>query len=137
MTMPTADEVGTLAKSLAAVAGVVGGVWALVAKVRRRRQRDRERREAESRAIRYLLDATRHALNVLAPADERRFIDVDELVRQKLLIDQIRDALWQFDGHESERATEQAAENIVRVLTRTQRIQVKQQKQDIFPEGER
>lgn len=130
LSIPSPEEVGAWAKTLAAVGGVAGGAWALGVRVARRRRLDRERKAQEARAIRYLLDAVRHALNVIVPSEDRRFVDVDELVRQKLLIDQVRDALWRYDGHESERATEQATERIVEVLTRTQRIKAKEQGKD-------
>lgn len=128
--LPSAEDVGAWAKTLAAVGGVVGGLWALGVRIAKRHRLERERKAQEARAIRYLLDAVRHALNVIVPTEDRRFIDVDELVRQKLLIDQVRDALWRYDGHESERATEQATERIVEVLTRTQRIKAKEQGKD-------
>lgn len=133
--LPSAEDVGAWAKTMAAVGGVVGGLWALGVRIAKRRRLERERKAQEARAIRYLLDAVRHALNVIVPSEDRRFVDVDELVRQKLLIDQVRDALWRYDGHESERATEQATERIVEVLTRTQRIKAKEQQQNPFKDG--
>lgn len=140
--IPSPEQVGDAAKTVAAVGGVVGGAWALVARWRRRCREAQERRALEGKAVRYLLDAVRHSLNVLTPGDERRLIDVDEIARQKVLIDQIRDLLWIADGHKSERESQRQTEEIVRVLTRTQRIQAKEQQQNPFadgwtPEGER
>jgi hypothetical protein len=126
--MPTPQEVEDHAKSILAVSAVVAGTWALVTRWWRRRKAAAEMREIESRAIRYLLDAQRHALNVIVPHEDRRLIDVDQLVRQKVLIDQIRDRLWAADGHDK------TVQDIVNVLTRTQAIKAKQQ-QDVFEDG--
>lgn len=130
--MPTPQEVEDHAKSILAVGAIVGGAWAVARRWYRRRRAEAEIRELESRAIRYLLDAQRHALNVIVPHEDRRLIDVDELHRQKLLIDQIRDRLWKADGHS------QTLQDIVNVLTRTQRIQAKHdaKQQDIFAEDD-
>lgn len=126
--MPTPQEVEDSAKSLLAVGAIVGGAWAVARRWLRRRKAADEMRELESRAIRYLLDAQRHALNVIVPHEDRRLINLDELMRQKLLIDQIRDRLWAADGHDK------TVQDIVNVLTRTQAIKAKQQ-QDVFADG--
>lgn len=130
ITIPTPDEVGDAAKTVAAVGGVVGGAWALVTRWRRRCREAEERRALEGKAVRYMLDAMRHTLHVVTPTEERRFIDLDELARQKVLIDQVRDQLWIADGHHSEREAQRQTEELVRVLTRTQRIRVKEQGKD-------
>lgn len=129
-TWPTA-ELESTAKALAAIAGLLAGAWALLARWARRRRAARERRDLEGKAIRYLLDAMRHSLHVWTPAghDDARLIDVDELLRQKLLIDAIRDQLWIADGNESARVTEQVAADIVKVITRTQAIRAKRERQ--------
>lgn len=130
VSIPTPQEVEDHAKSILAVSAIVGGAWALATRWHRRRRAAREMRELESRAIRYLLDAQRHALNVIVPHEDRRMINVDELVRQKVLIDQIRDRLWTADGHDK------TVQDIVNVLTRTQAIQAKQQQEgDLFKDG--
>lgn len=136
--IPSPDEVGAAAKTVAAVGGVVGGAWALVSRWRRRCREADERRALEGKAVRYMLDAMRHTLHVVTPTEERRFIDLDEMARQKVLIDQIRDQLWIADGHTSEREAQRQTEEIVRVLTRTQRIQAKENpfKDGWTPEGE-
>lgn len=132
ISIPTPEQVGDGAKTLAAIGGIVGGAWALVTRWRRRCREAEERRALEAKAVRYLLDAVRHSLNVLSPTDERRLIDVDELARQKVLIDQIRDLLWIADGHKSDRDAQRQTEEIVRVLTRTQAIR---QKENPFKDG--
>ena len=116
----------------------MGGAWALVSRWRRRCREADERRALEGKAVRYMLDAMRHTLHVVTPTEERRFIDLDEMARQKVLIDQIRDQLWIADGHTSEREAQRQTEEIVRVLTRTQRIQAKENpfKDGWTPEGE-
>jgi hypothetical protein len=131
VSLPTPQEVEDHAKSILAVSAIVGGAWALARRWYRQRVVAREMRRMESRAIRYLLDAQRHALNVIVPHEDRRLINVDELVRQKILIDQMRDQLWAADGHDK------TVQDIVNVLTRTQAIQAKQQRQDnaLFKDG--
>lgn len=130
VSMPTPQDVESHAKSILAVSAIVGGAWALARRWYRRHRAAREMRELESRAIRYLLDAQRHALNVIVPHEDRRLINVDELVRQKILIDQIRDRLWAADGHDK------TVQDIVNVLTRTQAIQAKeQQNANLFKDG--
>lgn len=133
--IPSPDEVGDAAKTVAAVGGVVGGAWALIARWRRRCREAQERRALEGKAVRYLLDAMRHTLHVVTPTEERRFIDLDELARQKVLVDQIRDQLWICDGHKSDREAQRQTEEIVRVLTRTQRIKAKEQRNNPFADG--
>lgn len=134
--LPSAEDVGAWAKTLAAVGGVVGALWALGAKVARRHRLERERKTLEGKAVRYLLDAMRHTLHVVTPTEERRFIDLDELARQKVMIDEVRDLLWVMDGHKSEREAQRQAEEIVRVITRTQRIKAKeQQRENPFTDG--
>lgn len=132
----TPEQVGDWAKTIAAIGGIVGGVWALVTKAVRRRRAAQQRAALEAKATRYLLDAMRHALHVMQPGPSR-FLDVDELQRQKVLIDGVRDELWIADGHASEREQERAAAEIVRVLTRTQAIQAKHQRQDMFSDEDR
>lgn len=125
--MPTQEELGDWAKTIAAIGGILGGIWALARRLWRRYVHAREVRALEAKAVRYLLDAQRHALYALAPAGDRhRLIDVDELTRQKTLIDEVRDELWVADGHASEREEQRRVEGIVRVLTRTQAIQAKE-----------
>jgi hypothetical protein len=126
LTIPTADEIGAVAKTIAAVGGLLGGIWAILSRIAKRRREVKVRRELEAKAIRYLLDAMRHSLNALTP-DERRAspIDADELVRQKALIDEVRDMIWVADGHSSEREAQRQAEDILRVITRTQAIERK------------
>lgn len=138
VSIPTADQVGDAAKTLAAIGGIVGGAWALVARWLRRRREAKAKHELEAKAIRYLLDAVRHSLNVFATGDDRRFVDLDELARQKVLIDQVRDLLWIADGHQSERDAQRLGEDIVRVLTRTQAIKAKDNpfKDGWTPEGD-
>jgi hypothetical protein len=131
----TADQIGDWAKTVAAVGGIVGGAWALATRWLKRHRAARQRRALEGKAVRYLLDAMRHSLHVLQPG-ERRLVDMDELARQKVLIDGVRDELWVADGHASERENERNVAEIVRVLTRTQAIQAKG-KQDMFADGGR
>lgn len=133
ITLPSPQQIEDGAKSLLAVGALVGAVLAICRRWSTRRRAERERRELEAKAIRYLLDATRHALGVIVPHEGRRMIDDAELIRQKILIDQVRDRIWQADGHTS---AERQAEEIVNVLTRTQAIKVKQDRQDMFTEGD-
>jgi hypothetical protein len=125
--LPTSKEVEDGAKSVLAIGALVGATWALCRRWYTRRRTAREVRELESRALRYLLDAQRHTLNVIVPHEDRRLIDVDELHRQKLLIDQVRDRLWKADGHS------QTLQDIVQVITRTQAIQAKRDRQPDNP----
>lgn len=119
-------EVEGWAKTIAAIGGIVGGAWALAVRILRRRRREQERRDLEAKAIRYLLDAMRHTLHVMAPGERGRLIDVGELERQKVLVDQVRDLLWIADGHQSERDAQAAAAELGRWLTRTQAIEAKE-----------
>ncbi|MEY4933095.1 MAG: hypothetical protein RLZZ403_1415 [Pseudomonadota bacterium] len=108
---------------LLAVAGWIGRrfvAW------RKRTKAAAQMHALEGKAIRYLLDAQRHALHMLVRASEDdRLIDLDEMTRQKVLIDDMRDQIWIADGHEGQHATEQAAADIMKFLTRTQAIQAK------------
>ena len=93
---------------------------------RKRHKADAQMHALEGKAIRYMLDAQRHALHLLVPVSEPdQLIDRDEMIRQKVLIDDMRDQLWIADGHESQHATEQAAADIMKFMTRTQAIQAK------------
>lgn len=125
--MPDPQTVGDWAKTLAAVGGIVGGLWALATRWHRRRQERQRQRDLEAKSVRYLLDAIRHALYVIAPGPDR-FLELDEIERQKALIDQVRDELWIADGHASQRETQRQAEGILKILTRTQRIEAKEQR---------
>jgi hypothetical protein len=131
---PSSQEVEDGAKTVAAVGGVLGGAWALVTRWRRRCAEARTKREIEAKATRYLLDAMRHTLNLLAPG-EARFVDLEELARQKVLIDQVRDLLWVADGHRSEREAQRQTEEIVKVLTRTQAIRAKERPSSVFADN--
>lgn len=138
LTIPTADQIGDTAKTLAAVGGLLGGAWAVLSRWMRRRREAKAKRELEGKAVRYLLDAVRHSLNALTPADRRSsIIDIDELARQKALIDEVRDMLWVADGHVSEREAQRQAEDIVRVLTRTQAIQQVKHRRELAAEANR
>jgi hypothetical protein len=124
----TPQEWGDLVKTVAAAGGIVGGLYALVAKWWKRRQERKRLRDIEAKSIRYLLDAMRHSLHVMAPGPDR-FLELGEIERQKALIDQVRDELWCADGHAGEREAQRRAEEIARVLTRTQAIQAKRDAQ--------
>lgn len=121
----TTDQLADLAKTVAAVGGVVGAVWALISRWLKRRRKAREKAEMEARATRYLLDAVRHALGALSPHDRPYVLDPKELERQKILIDGIRDDLWVADGHRSEREAQRELKGVMDVITRTQAIRVK------------
>ena len=119
-----------------------GGVLAWLRKARVRRAKEREEQRLQGKAIRYLLDAKRIDLAAII-----RHVSLDAgmlemLVRHKALIDGVRDELWVHDGHESVRIAEQAAENVVKVLTRTQAIDLKKKRvrdnrvQDMFSEAD-
>jgi hypothetical protein len=95
-------------------------------KAYRRWRKRREVRTLEAKAVRYILDAMRHSLFALT-ANERHLYSLDELQRQKLLIDQLRDDLWIADGHSLERANQERMAEIVSVITRTQAIAAKQE----------
>jgi hypothetical protein len=134
--LPSPEEASSLVTALGAIVGVVGGVWALVVRVLRRRRRRQLVQELEGRALRYLIDAQRHTLHTIVPGEEARYVDLTELNRQKVLIDQVRDQLWVADGHESQRESERQANDLLKVLTRTQAIRMKQQRQDMFKEDD-
>ena len=126
--LPTPDEVEDHAKALAAVLAIVATAWALVTRWHRARQRDRETRRLEGKAIRYALDAVRYTLHALQPFAidwEKR----DELARQLTLVSEVREELWIADGNDSRREAERLESEIVRVLTRTQRIKALPAKQ--------
>lgn len=124
----TPADVGDWAKTLAAVAGVVGGAVALVSRWWKRRLERRRIAALEAKALRYLLDAVRHALFVMAPGPDR-FLELDELERQKVLIDEVRDEVWKSDGHGSRRDQAETQRTLLRILTRTQAIQAKAERE--------
>lgn len=128
-----ADSIGEWVRILAAAVGILGGLWAIVFKTWRAWQKRVRMRRLESKAIRYLLDAQRHTLHFVTPTAESKLVRVEELLRQKLLIDEVRDDLWTADGHASEHEDERRVEEIVRVLTRTQAIRMKfeRERQDV------
>jgi hypothetical protein len=120
------------------VLAVAGAFAAGALKVARWWRRAREKRRLESKAIRYLLDATRHGLHVLQPGrpDRDRFVDLSELARQLALVSDVREELWVADGNASRREGERLEREIVKVLTRTQAIQARQQQQNnLFSDG--
>lgn len=118
--MTPAADLGEWAKTLAAVVGVVGGLWALAVKVRGWFRARRELRNEERRAIRYLVDAQHHVLRLL----NHGILPEDEIVRQETLIREIRRNLARLDGHEELlAATDQT--DAIRVMTRTQRIEAR------------
>lgn len=124
MTGPTADQwwdFGSKAALLLALpfAGAVVKAW-------RSWRRRRQIRALERKAVRYLLDAMRHSLFLLS-ANDNRLVSMDELVRQKLLIDQLRDDMWVADGHASEREQQAAVAEIMNVITRTQAIRARKE----------
>jgi hypothetical protein len=132
-------EIESGAKALGAIVALFAGAWALLARCWRRRRAVRAMRALESKAIRYLLDAMHHNLHALAPTcpGDARHIDIDELVRQKHLIADVRDELWVSDGNTSARTVRMVEAEIVKVLTRTQAIAAKRErKQDMFADEE-
>jgi hypothetical protein len=133
--LPDWESLEHVAKTIAAIGGIVGGAWAVCVRVLRRRRAERERHELEQKAIRYLLDAMRHTLHVMTPDERGRLIDVGELERQKVLVDQVRDQLWIADGHQSERDAEAAAAALEKWLTRTQAIEAKERGGNPFRDG--
>ena len=98
------------------------GAWAWIRAQRKLRAAEAVKRRLEAKAVRYLLDAARHLLYHVQP-HSGRVVLLEELATQKALIDQVRDELWAADGHPSERFAERQTEAIMRVLTRTQRIE--------------
>lgn len=103
------------------IVGILGAVWAFVSLRRRLSAKEREEQRLQAKAIRYLVDGLRIGLRVQLAVSIHDEALYDELVRQKALLDGIRDEFWVHDGHASSRETERIAE----VLTRTQRIQLK------------
>lgn len=133
VSLPSASELESHAKTLAALGGIVGGLWVVISKWWRRKRQAARVKALEAKAIRYLLDSQRHTLETMLP--NARLLNLSEMERQKHLIDTVRDELWVADGHESEREAERRAEELERFLTRTQAIKVKQQQQqDMFKE---
>lgn len=124
LALPTYEQLGDWAKTLAAIGGLVAGLWAACRRLWRVWQARRRLRALERKAIRYLLDAQRHTLYAVIPTPDRVVV-IEKLKNSKDLIDQVRDDLWVADGHESALDEERRVENIVRVITRTQRIQLK------------
>ena len=125
--VPTVEQVGDGAKALVAISALVGGAWAIARKWHRGRQQRRRREALEAKAIRYVLDSDRHVLHVLqlllrgggyrVTQEER-----DEIARQLVLISDVREELWIADGFQSRRDVELIERQIVKELTRTQRI---------------
>jgi len=120
----TPAEAEGWAKVVGGILAVGGALVAGVVRISRWRRRRAERRRLEGKAVRYTLDAVRHALHVLHPgADARdRFVDLSELARQLALVSDVREELWIADGNASRRDSERLESEIVKVLTRTQRI---------------
>lgn len=116
----TPVDAGEWAKTLAAVGGLLGGIWAVCVKVRGWLRRRQELREEERRAIRYLVDAQHHVLRLL----NHGVLPEDEIVRQETLIREIRKRLAKLDGHEELLAAADQTEAI-RVMTRTQKIETR------------
>jgi hypothetical protein len=117
-------------KALPAIlSGAALGLWAWLGRARQRWRKAAELRRLEAKAVRYMLDRDRHVLHALLTilnADgETRLIDVDELIQQKRLLDDVREELWIADGHESMRGTQRVAEEVIKAISRTQRIQAK------------
>lgn len=125
MTAPTSEQWWDFASKATLVLAIplAGGA----VKAYRRWRKRREIRALEAKATRYMLDAMRHSLFALTATDGRHLVSLDELIRQKLLIDQLRDDLWIADGHESERVNEARMAEIVSVITRTQAIAAKKE----------
>jgi hypothetical protein len=131
---PEPKDVGEVAKTTAAVAGILGGILALARRVWRRRKAEREVRALEAKALRYTLDAVRHALDVMTPSSDGRMTNLTELQRQLVLVNQVRRDLWAADGNE---LPEDAPAEVMRnFLTRTQAIQRLREKQDMFKDGD-
>ena len=127
--------VGEVAKTTAAVAGILGGIAALVRRVWRRRKAEREIRELEAKALRYTLDAVRHTLDVMTPSSDGRMTSLTELQRQLMLVNQVRRELWKADGNAL--PEDEPAEVVRNFLTRTQAIhRLKERRQDMFKDGD-
>jgi len=116
--LPTVGEVEDGAKSVLAISALVGGVWAAVAKWRKRRAALEAKRALEARAIRYLVDAQHHVLRLLNMGR----LPENEIQRQEFLIKELRKDLAKLDGHEDLLAVADTQEQVMRFLTRTQRI---------------
>lgn len=123
-----------LVKTLAAGVGILSApLWLLLSRWVKARRQKKLVRSLEGKAIRYVLDADRqvvHALLLLLDSSRTAFIDLSEIQRQKVLIDQVRDELWIADGHDGEREAQRRAEEILQVLTRTQAIRAKHEAQE-------
>ena len=111
----------------AVVLAGLGALWPAVKAWRARQVKSAKLRAVEGKAVRYLLDAQRHSLRVIAPSEGGRtwLVDLDEIIRQKALIDDVREELWVADGHASRRDTEQTVAEVVKVMTRTQAIRAR------------
>lgn len=122
---------------------LLGGGTALVAAagwLLKRVRRWWTTRRAEAKALRNLLDAQRHVLLSIVPEEHGGgLMNLDELIRQKALIDDAREAVWIADGNESNRQTEATVAEVVKVLSRTQAIrrlkQPKDSEGDMFKDG--
>lgn len=121
----TPAEIEGWAKVIAAVAGALAALGAGLIKGLGWWRRRSERRRLEAKAIRYLLDAQRQVLNIWAAREP--LVDLSELERQKWLVDEVRDELWLADGHDGERSEQRQAEELQRLLTRTQAIRAKEE----------
>lgn len=129
------EEIGTLAKTIAAVAGLLGGAWTIIRRILRRRKKERALRQLDSKSVRYLVDSQRHILHAILPSTDDSLVNLDELTRQKALIDDLREELWVADGHQSSRDAEAFAQNVAKALTRTQRIRIKTERLRLDVDG--
>lgn len=106
------------------IVGALGFVWGMISLRRKLSAKEREEQRLQGKAIRYLIDANRHALRAHLIGHIHDSDLYDELARQKVMLDSVRDELWIHDGHASSRETERIAE----ALTRTQRIRARTEK---------
>lgn len=104
------------------IVGVLGALWGFVALRRKLSAKERGEQKLQAKAVRYLVDASRHQLQAHLSGQVHDAGLYDELMRQKVMLDGVRDELWVHDGHASARETERAVEAW---MSRTQRIKAK------------
>ena len=151
--MPPPEEVESWAKAGAAVMAFLAALWVPVSRWRARRRAERERVDLALRAVRNLLDIAVLILRDRLPLDAPWEPGEHELLHQLAILIDRREALYRADGHTPTHAVPQtlalrpppgaaavAAISVSEVLSRTQRIEIaeqrrKQQDTEMFADG--
>lgn len=136
MAAPTQQEIEGWIKTLAAGAGLVGGVWAILTRWlgrRARRQRaDGELASAIAEALRATLDGERAILERLSSEPEELTIDPEEWLRRcavlRSRVDDARNRLWVALGYPDPRTVRISPEEreVLAEMSRTLRLRARE-----------